>query len=180
MPKMFNRESILMKTLRVIQLKPNPIGKDRAQFGTPPPAQLGAEWVDFKNTGTVAVDLQTVRLYHVAYAPGEPNGHWEEIMGFQGSLPSGKVIRVHSGQKRDISVLRQEDLVGADYHLFTGKDSYVWNNGRGDIAALGDGSVSNLIDRASYDANPPEGVVLVRVGEKLVPAVAPARAFNFR
>jgi hypothetical protein len=170
----------IMKTLHVVQLKPNPAGKDRARFDTPAPAQLGAEWVDFKNTGVVAVDLQNVWLYHVAYAPGEPNGHWEEIVDFQGFLPPGQVVRVHSGQKRDTSVLRPEDLLGADYHLFTGKDSYVWNNREGDIAALGDGSVSNLIDRASYDPNPPEGAVLVRVGEKLAPAVAPARAFNFR
>jgi len=169
-----------MKTLRVVQLKPNPIGKDRNRFGALSPAQLGAEWVDFKNTGIVAEDLQNVRLYHVAYALGEPNGHWEEITNFQGSLPPGQVVRVHSGQSRDMSVLRQEDLLGADYHLFTGKDSYVWNNQKGDIAVLGNGSVSNLIDRAPYDPNPPEGTVLVRIGEKLVPAVAPARALNFR
>lgn len=169
-----------MKTLRVVQLKPNPVGKDRNRFGTLSPAQLGAEWVDFKNIGIVAEDLQNVRLYHVAYAIGEPHGHWEEIMSFQGSLPPGQVVRVHSGQSRDTSVLRQEDLLGADYHLFTGKDSYVWNNQKGDIAALGDGGVSNLIDRASYDPNPPEGTVLVRIGEKLVPAVAPARVPNFR
>ena len=169
-----------MKTLRVVQLKPNPVGKDRNRLGVLSPAQLGAEWVDFKNTGIIAIDLQNVRLYHVAYAPGEPNGHWEEIMSFKGSLPPGKVVRVHSGQNRDTSVLRQEDLLGADYHLFTGRDSYVWNNQKGDIAALGDGSVLSLIDRAPYDPNPPEGVVLVRIGEKLVPAVAPARVFNFR
>jgi len=170
----------IMKTLRVVQLKPNPIGKDRDRFGAPSPAQLGAEWVDFKNTGAVAVDLQNVRLYHVAYAPGELYGHWEEIMSFQGSLPRGQVVRVHSGQTRDISVLRREDLLGADYHLFTGRDAYAWNNQKGDTAALSDGSVSNLIDRASYDPKPPEGVVLVRIGEKLVPAVAPARALSFR
>jgi hypothetical protein len=176
---MFIQENI-MKMLRVVQLKPNPIGKDRPRFGAPSPAQLGAEWVDFKNTGVVAVNLQNVWLYHVAYAPGELYGHWEAITDFTGSLPPGKVVRVHSGQNRDISVLRQEDLLGADYHLFTGKDSYVWNNQKGDTAALGDGSVLDLIDRAPYDPNPPEGVVLVRIGEKLVPAVAPARAFNFR
>ena len=158
-----------MRTLKITQLKPNPVGKDRARTGRVTPTQLAAEWVDFRNGGTATVSLNGVSLYHIAYAPGERNGHWKEITKFSGSLEAGKVIRVHTGQTRNVSVVASEDLVGADYHLFSGQDLYVWNNRKGDTAALWDIAPSQFIDRASYDSNPPEGVVLVRSGDKLIP-----------
>jgi len=33
-------------------------------------------------------------------------------------MPAGKVVRVHSGIKRDVAVIRPQDLAGADYHAF--------------------------------------------------------------
>jgi hypothetical protein len=150
-----------VRTLKTTPLKPNPMGKDRARLGRLTPTQLAAEWVDFKNTGNAPVKLAGVSLYHVAYAPGERNGHWAEIMKFTGAVEAGKVIRVHSGQRRDLSVMATEDLVGADYHLFTGQDVYVWNNKEGDTAGLWDTGISEFIDKASYAPHPPEGVILV-------------------
>jgi len=35
-------------------------------------------------------------------------------------MPAGRIVRVHSGIKRDLAVIRPEDLAGADYHAFTG------------------------------------------------------------
>lgn len=162
-----------MKPLQIIRIKPNPTGKDRNRYGALDPAQLGAEWVDFKNTGTTSVNLDGVALYHVAYHAGQ--GHWEQIMTFQGNLGAGQIVRVHAGKARELSVLRQEDVTGAQHHLFMGTDAYVWNNREGDTPALREANGTG-IDQASYDPNPPEGEILVRSGNELVPALVTTRA----
>lgn len=163
-----------MKTLNSIRLKPNPVGKDKAKTGSATPAQLGAEWVDIKNVGTASVAMPGVKVYHVAY-PADPRGKrkWELVVTFvAGTLAPGKVVRVHSGEVRDLSVLQAEDRRGADHHIFTGRDRYVWNNAEGDTSRItepaGTGEVDT--DEASYDPDPPEGVTLVRSGRKLVPS----------
>jgi hypothetical protein len=81
-------------------------------------------------------------------------------------LKPGESVRVHSGQKRELSVLYAEDQRGATYHTFSGEDRYTWNNDKGDTAGLFEGN--NRIDKASYDPYPPGGVILQRVGDKLV------------
>lgn len=161
--------------LRVSQLKPNPAGKDRSRYGSPSPAQLGAEWVDIKNVGTAPAPLDGIELYHLAYGRPGTQPEWQKITSFSGSLGVSKVLRVHSGQARDLSVLNREDLVGADHHLFTGRDSYVWNNAEGDTAGLWEPQSKTWADKASYDPYPPEGVVLIRSGAKLVPTGAALR-----
>lgn len=153
-----------MKSLRVIRAKPNPAGKDRSRYSIPP-AQLAAEWVDFQNNGTEGFPLTGVSLEHMAYQPGCRDGTWQTVMTFQGELAVGKIIRVHSGNG-PFTVMHVEDAFGADYHLFTG-GNYVWNNDCGDRAGLWNGTT--WIDLASYDPYPPEGVILHRVGDKLVP-----------
>jgi hypothetical protein len=162
--------------LTIIRIKPNPAGKDRPPHGGPSPAQLAAEWVDFRNDQDQGVSLNGVSTWHLTYAPGR-DSQWAKITTFSGTLPSGKIVRLHSGQKRDISVIRPEDLARADYHVFTGEDEYVWNNKQGDLPLLYVESTKTTIDKASYDANPPEGVVLVRAGNKLVAPVS--RAANW-
>ena len=157
--------------LRITHLKPNPLGKDRTRHGGATAAQLGAEWVDFQNAGTSSTKLDGIALYHVAFSPGDHQGSWEKIMTFNGILQRDKIVRVHSGQARDPSVLNPEDINGADHHLFTGRDAYVWNNREGDTAALW--KAEQLIDKASYAPNPPEGVVLTRSGDRLVLPGAP-------
>jgi hypothetical protein len=72
-------------------------------------------------------------------------------------------------------VLQAEDLQGAEHHVFTGKDQYVWNNAEGDCSGLFESGQSSPFDRACYDPHPPEGVILQRVGDKLV-ALAAATA----
>lgn len=156
-----------MRTLRTVRLKPNPPGKDRTRYGASA-VQLGAEWVDIQNVGRSPVDLAGVRLCHVAYSRSERTGRWEEVITFKGTLPASQVMRVHSGSG-PLNQLRQEDVQGADHHLFTGKN-YVWNNAEGDCSGLFEAGQSSPFDRACYDPNPPDGAVLVRVGDKLVAA----------
>jgi hypothetical protein len=162
--------------LTIIRIKPNPAGKDRPAHGSPAPSQLAGEWADFRNDAGQDVALDGITLWHLAYAPGR-QPEWEKVTGFNGTLPAGKIVRVHAGERRAVSVIRSEDVSGADYHLFTGRDAYVWNNKQGDSPLLYQDADKKTIDRASYAPNPPEGVVLVRPGDALVAAVA--RAANW-
>lgn len=164
-----------MKSLEVVRLKPNPRGKDRSH-GNATPAQLGAEWVDIKNIGANPVDLSVVTLFHLAYPAGGGQPEWHVVCKFKNiTLAPGKALRVHSGEGPNLDVLHPEDRQGADYATFTGRNAYVWNNDKADTAVLMNTTGQwSEIDRASYDAHPPEGVVLVRSGQKLVPALATA------
>lgn len=155
-----------MKTLQTVRMKPNPAGKDRMRYGASE-TQLGAEWADIKNVGAGPVDLEGVRLCHIAYAGDGRSSTWQVVMSFRGTLGAGQTMRIHTG-KGPASVLRAEDLQGADFHLFTGHDNYVGNNDRGDCASLWEPGASSPFDKACYDPWPPEGAVLHRVGEKLV------------
>lgn len=125
--------------------------------------------------GQQSVDMTGVILYHIAY-DRNGKGTWEEVIRFKGTLASGQTVRVHSGSGPEI-VLLPEDRQGATHHLFTGRDQYVWNNDYGDCSALWQDGQANPFDNACYDANPPEGVILVRVGDRLVaPATTKAAA----
>jgi hypothetical protein len=95
-----------MKTTKSVRIKPNPAGKDRTRRGGATAAQLGAEWVDLKNEGTVTVTLNGLSLHHVAYSGTTDKGTWEKVVGFTGSLGAGKVMRVHSGSG-PVSALNQ-------------------------------------------------------------------------
>lgn len=151
--------------LTIIRIKPNPTGKDRPRHGSPTPSQLAGEWVDFRNDTGSSVNLDGVALYHHAYTGQQ--WRWARIMTFTGNLGAGEIVRIHSGQRRE-GVIAAEDLVGATYHLFTGKDEYVWNNVQGDAPLLNYEPRNETIDTASYDPRPPEGAVFVRLGNKLV------------
>jgi hypothetical protein len=151
--------------LTITSIKPNPAGKDHPRYGGPSPTQLAGEWVDFRNDNGQTVNLDGVALYHRAYSGQQ--WRWAKIMTFTGNLGAGEIVRVHSGQRRD-GVISAEDLPGATYHLFTGRDEYVWNNKEGDAPLLHIEPRNETIDTASYDPNPPEGVVLLRQADKLV------------
>jgi hypothetical protein len=162
------RIKIIMTQLTITQAKPNPAGKDRLG-NLVPSSQLAGEWVDFKNTGDESYHLNNIELQHVAYTPSYPNGVWDKVMGFSGNLGVGQVVRVHSGGEIPLESLAPEDFIGANHHLFTGKN-YVWNNNRSDTARLvmkQNGQIYE-IDKASYSANPPEGRILVRNGIRLI------------
>lgn len=165
-----------MNVMKSVRIKPNPAGKDRTRRGAVSAAQLGAEWVDLKNEGTVAVNLNGLSLYHVAYSGMNDNGMWEKVVSFTGTLAATKVMRVHSGSGPE-SALSPVDLQGADLHVFTKRDNYVWNNDRGDCSALQKEGDADKYDKVWYDAKPPEGIVLVRSGEKFVaPAASMSRS----
>jgi hypothetical protein len=164
-----------MKTLKTVRLKPNPAGKDRTRYGTSA-TLLGAEWVDIQNYGRAAVDMTGVRLCHVAYSPGDRNGRWAEVMSFKGTLPAGETVRVHSGSG-PLHVLNPEDRQGTEHHLFTG-GNYVWNNAEGDCSGLFEAGQTSPFDRPCYDPHPPEGVVLQRVGDKLVAQVGAVAGYR--
>lgn len=155
-----------MKSLLIVRAKPNPAGKDRYR-GVPPPAQLAGEWVDLKNVGDELLLLEGISLYHVAYQAGCTGGRWDSVISFGGSVGPGQVIRIHSGRQLSAWEMRPEDAAGVDYHLFTNR-GYVWNNDCSDTAALS--NERTRFDQASYDPYPPEGRVLIRVGDKLIPS----------
>lgn len=156
-----------MPDLYIIKAKPNPRGKDRLGSSVPN-QQLAGEWVDFKNSSLRSLSLNNVLLQHIAYKNGYPNGLWETACNFNGDLQPGKVVRVHSGGEIDLALLKYEDLVGADYHVFTG-NSYIWNNNRSDSPRLVVRLNGNNkeVDMATYRAYPAEGKILVRLGNLL-------------
>jgi hypothetical protein len=162
--------------LTIVRIKPNPAGKDHPRHGSPSPAQLAGEWVDFRNDTGRDVALDGVSLWHLTYAPGR-QPEWARVQNFTGTLPAGKLVRVHAGRARDLSVIRPEDQTGADFHVFTGEDAYVWNNAQGDSPLLFREAQKLTIDKAFYAANPPEGAALARQGDQLVPAFS--RAANW-
>ncbi|NLJ05388.1 MAG: hypothetical protein GX435_06800, partial [Exilispira sp.] len=132
-----------------------------------PNRQLAGEWVDFYNSGSTNIVMDDVVLYHMAYTREKPNGEWKEVMDFQGTLAVGKSVRIHSGGEVPLTQLNQIDITGVDHHLFTGK-GYIWNNSKSDTAGLWDRNRKIWIDKASYDAYPPEGKILKRYGDKLI------------
>lgn len=155
-----------MKSLRIVRAKPNPAGKDRSRHSIPA-AQLAAEWVDFTNDGTEPFPLDAISLWHSAYQAGCRDPKWDRVTTFRGTLEVGKVVRVHSGDPIQLSEMYPEDVRGADYHWFTGTRNYIWNNACGDTPLLFDGRTTE--DSATYDPYPPEGAILRRVGDKLIP-----------
>lgn len=157
-----------MSRLQTVRMKPNPAGKDRTRYGASA-AQLAAEWVDIKNVSDVSIDITGVRLFHIAYSDTYPNGRWELVMCFsKGVLQKGQVIRIHAGETQNATQIRAEDLMGADFHLFSGRDAYVWNNDRGDCSSLWTANGTGPFDKACYSLAPAEGATLTRVGDSLV------------
>jgi hypothetical protein len=161
-------------SVRASQIKPNPAGKDRTRSGNASGTQLGGEWVDVRNSGNTGVNMNGVRLCHVAYSPDGRQSWWAEVISFTGTLGAGEVVRVHSGSG-PLSALRPEDIAGAIHHLFTGKN-YVWNNDKSDCSGLFVAGAQQPFDTACYEAYPPEGQILKRVGDKFVPAATAAYA----
>ena len=154
-----------MMSLCLIRLKPNPKGKDRTPDGKASATQLAGEWVDITNVGVSSVNLSGIRLEHKAYR-STFNWDWKEIGTFGDIVLSPQsTLRVHSGPGPE-SVLSSQDRNGADIHCFSGSN-YVWNNQKSDSARLITGKT--VVDQATYEPNPPEGVVLQRRGTKLIP-----------
>ena len=155
-----------MAILKIIQAKPNPAGKDKSGNNVIPAQQLAGEWIDIINENEESVSLNDLEVYHFVYK--DNRNEWEKIIVFTGSLPSKEVVRVHSGGKIPINQMLLIDRIGADYHVFTGKN-YIWNNDRKDYPRIWNPYSKKWIDKTYYDKYPPEGVILKRKGDKLVP-----------
>lgn len=144
--------------LKIIKAKPNPFGKDHYAFSTPQ-QQLAGEWVDIKNESSDSIRLDDLELHHWAYTT---NGEeWEKVLGFSGTLSAGYIVRVHSGESIPISEMLEVDRIGANHHLFTGKN-YVWNNDKLDKPSILSRESKGWVDNTWYDAYPGEGVILKR------------------
>lgn len=155
--------------LKVIKAKPNPIGKDRIPRILPTQSQLGAEWIDIKNTGTIGQSLKNIQIYHMAYVNGKTE--WKLLKDFNISelipaLPVGVIMRIHSGSG-PLSILSSEDVQGASRHFFT-KKGYVWNNDKIDKPMIYDKIKKIKLDETFYTPPVSDGKVLVRVNNQLI------------
>lgn len=144
-----------MPDLLITRALPNPIGKDRTPANQVTNDQLNSEWIEFRNETGGRLTIDGVRLNHTTFTDRCIPIQEALVTSFNGQMPAGSSIRVHTG-----SGTPWDD--GDVRHLYAGLRNYVWNNRCGDTAVLrvADGG---LIDRASYERNPPEGVVLERV-----------------
>jgi hypothetical protein len=162
------------KDIRVYRMRLGPTETDRTPYGSESHRKPG-EWIDVRNDGSANARTSGLCLYHLEY----PNPDVEPEYRFVVTLPEcslkpGGILRVHSGPRRELSALHEEDRNGADWHAFTAGEARVWNHLQGDTAVLYALATRDTTDSASYDPNPPEGVVLERQGPKLVPAPAGA------
>lgn len=163
-------------SLEIKFAKPNPLGKDKTSFGTPKPEQLLGEWVDIVNVGNHPIRISTIALHHTLFndrcqSMQRTENYWTgDGAGF---LQVGQTLRVHTGRKRDESLLQQSsvDRGAVEWRGFANLDRFVLNNRCGDVIYVTwrDGGGVAFQDRASYSNNPPEGVVLKRVGSELIP-----------
>lgn len=157
--------------IEIHRAKPNPTGKDKAG-NIPIASQLLGEWVDLKNTGDAPVALSTLHLANTEYnehcvAKPNPVTYWNGEAGV--SLQPGEVLRVHTGRKRDASLMAAEDKSGVHKHSYADKGSFVLNNRCGDNLSVWwkHGDTWNKDDSAGYSPNPPEGKILNRMGAVL-------------
>ena len=160
--------------IKIIRAKPNPAGKDRTRILVFP-QKLAGEWIDIKNEGHFDVRLNGLQVYHLAYKAIKEEMEMVKEFRFgslfqptQGILRPGKVLRIHSGGRIPITKLLLIDRIGADFHTFTGKN-YIWNNDKKDVPAIWNPRTEKWEDETWYDANPPEGAILKRVNDKLIP-----------
>ena len=164
--------------VQVSRAKPNPAGKDKSG-NYPLAGQLLGEWVDLKNIGDQSVSLGTLYLAHQEFsgncvAKDTFTIYWEGVKEPVTVLQSGQVVRIHTGRRSDAPHMHQEDASGVNHHAFADSGRFLLNNGCGDILSIwykGTDGKFHSDDQASYDRNPPEGGVLVRVGAKLVPSL---------
>lgn len=165
--------------LVISRAKPNPAGRDKS--GNRPIArQLLGEWVDLVNNGSTTIHLGGTHLANETYDDRcKRTGARAYWSGSSSQLlAAGAVARIHTGRLADAHLMDVHDQLGAQVHLFAESDQFVLNNRCGDKLTLWARDAAGNwrqppLDSCSYDPNPPEGVVLVRSGDRLV-ASAPA------
>lgn len=160
--------------IQIAKAKPNPAGKDKSR-DRPIAAQLLGEWVDLKNVGDAAVAFSTLNLSHSQFGPGcqlkeRASIYWTGAAS--GTLSPGETVRIHTGRESESYLMAGEDRTGVNHHAYANSGSFVLNNDCGDNLGVwwqGTDKQWHQDDVTDYDAYPPEGHILRRVGSKLVP-----------
>jgi hypothetical protein len=143
-----------MSELFVTRALPNPVGRDRSPSNQSLSEQLTNEWVEFANTSTKRLSLDQVVLGHFTFDRGCSKTGEEFVTPFSGVLEVGQSMRVHTGAGTNT-------VEGTIIHVFLKRGNFIWNNDCGDTVVLRVGNT--LLDLASYERNPREGVILERV-----------------
>lgn len=161
--------------VQIIKAKPNPYGKDRTYGGSAKHEKLLGEWVDLKNIGDDSVNLSVLNLCHTEFSgncvPNEkPSIYWTGPTGKY--LQPQEIVRVHTGYSQYSHLMSSEDRSGVHYHAYAERGNFVLNNDCGDLISVWWKDRSGnwqQEDKAGYSPNPPEGAVLIRSGNLLVP-----------
>ena len=152
-----------MATLYITRAQPNPPGKDTSRRGSATNAALNEEWVEFEARGG-AVSIAGVSLTNLTFGTGCRVSEERVVTSFSsGVLQPGESVRVHTGRG---TAWREGNV----WHLYANDDWFRWNNLCGDRATLWFNQ--QMVDWASYDPNPPEGVLQRQPGtNRLTPAL---------
>lgn len=139
-----------MSTLYVVQAQPNPPGKDTIRRGLASDRQLNEEWIELQalngDRSLVGDAVSHLTFSNVCQVTGE-----DSLIKFDaGVLPSGQRLRIHTG--RGIN-----QWLGGTFHLYLGRDWFVWNNACGDRVTVR--YQQSVVDTAAYAPRPPEGVL---------------------
>jgi predicted extracellular nuclease len=145
----------IMSELTITRAVPNPAGKDRTASNMVRNEQLNNEWIEFANTSQRTLSLDGIALSHYTFEKSCSKTGEDGLAVFNGSLQAGYSIRVHTGT----GTAWDE---GSIRHLYAARGNFAWNNRCGDTSVLRN-SRGEVVDWATYDPNPPEGVVLNRV-----------------
>ena len=140
--------------LYVWKAHPNPVGRDHPRNQPPTNEKLNEEWIEFLNNQTYAVPLQEFTLHDYTFDGRCVKTGERQLQTYTGTLQPGHSVRVHTGTGQTYNT-------GTVWHLFLNWENFVWNNACGDYVVLRRNT--NLDDWASYEPNPPDGVVLERV-----------------
>lgn len=142
-----------MSSLYIVQAQPNPRGKDTVRRGIATNDQLNEEWIEFEAiNGDRNLTGDTVT--HLTFSNTCAVTGANELIRFSdGTLSNGLRLRLHSGTGT-------KGWSGNLFHMYLGRDWFVWNNACGDRATVRYND--QVLDTAGYAPHPPEGV-LVRV-----------------
>jgi hypothetical protein len=154
--------------LLVTRALPDPAGKDRHALYLPSNDQLNQEWIEFANIGAQPVSVEGVALSHYTFDAYCQRTGEDVLMTLTGTVQPRHSVRFHTGSGTPWNE-------GTIRHLYVGRTNYAWNNRCGDTAVLRTAR-GEVLDWASYDPAPPEGVILNRVpGTNKLSPVASAR-----
>jgi hypothetical protein len=144
-----------MSRLYIVQAQPNPRGKDAIRRGVATNDQLNEEWIELEAVEGERTLIGDV-ISHLTFSNSCAITGADELVRFSdGKLLQGQRIRLHTGRG-------QNGWLENTFHMFLGREWYVWNNGCGDRCTVTyDGRV---VDTAGYAPRPPEGILVRVVG----------------